>query len=49
MMIFICPVLFVGWKLVHKTKLRKATEADLKQDLAGIEEYTRNYVPIPPK
>ncbi|KAK7959036.1 uncharacterized protein PG986_003890 [Apiospora aurea] len=47
MMLFICPVLYVGWKLIHKTKFVKPHEADLLQDLAGIEEYTRNFVVVP--
>ncbi|KAI0123965.1 amino acid permease [Xylariales sp. AK1849] len=49
LMIFICPVLFIGWKLIHRTKVHKAAEADLQQDLAGIEEYTKNFVPKPAK
>ncbi|KAF2869802.1 amino acid permease/ SLC12A domain-containing protein [Massariosphaeria phaeospora] len=44
MMIFIFPVLYIGWKLVKKTKMKKAHEVDLYQDLEEIEEYTRNYV-----
>ncbi|KAK8063052.1 amino acid transporter [Apiospora hydei] len=47
MMLFICPVLYVSWKLIHKTKFVKPHEADLVQDLAGIEEYTRNFVVVP--
>ncbi|KAF3025944.1 hypothetical protein E8E14_014954 [Neopestalotiopsis sp. 37M] len=49
MMVFIFPVLFIGWKLVHKTRFYSPDEVDLQQDLAGIEEYTRNYVPRPAK
>ncbi|KAK9775617.1 putative Amino acid permease/ SLC12A domain-containing protein [Seiridium cardinale] len=49
MMIFIFPVLFIMWKLIHKTKFYSPREVDLKQDLASIEEYTRNYVPTPSK
>lgn len=49
MMVFIFPVLFIVWKLVHKTRFYKPEEVDLQQDLAGIEEYTRNYVPRPAK
>ncbi|KAF2272613.1 putative general amino acid permease [Westerdykella ornata] len=47
MMIFIFPVLYLGWKFVKKTKLRAPHEVDLYQDLEEIEEYTRNYVPTP--
>lgn len=46
MMIFIFPVLFVGWKLIKKTKYKKAHEIDLREDLEEIEEYTRNYVEV---
>jgi amino acid transporter len=28
-MVFLFPVLFVGWKLIKKTKIVKAHEADL--------------------
>ncbi|KAK6835970.1 hypothetical protein PG987_006465 [Apiospora arundinis] len=49
MMLFICPVLYVGWKIIHKTKLVKPEEADLVKDLAGIEEYTKNFVVAPAK
>ncbi|KAL5407428.1 hypothetical protein PMIN06_006632 [Paraphaeosphaeria minitans] len=46
MMIFIFPVMYVGWKLIHKTKYKKAHEVDLQEDLEEIEEYTRNYVEV---
>ncbi|KAK8054458.1 hypothetical protein PG994_009525 [Apiospora phragmitis] len=49
MMLFICPVLYIGWKLIHKTKFVNPHEADLLQDLAGIEEYTKNFVVVPAK
>lgn len=48
-MIGIFPILYVGWKVIHRTKLVKPVEADLKKDLDEIEEYTRNYVPTPPR
>jgi amino acid transporter len=44
MMVFLFPIMFVGWKLVKKTKIVKAHEADLVSDLAEIEEYHRNFV-----
>ncbi|KAI1869954.1 uncharacterized protein JN550_005544 [Neoarthrinium moseri] len=47
MMIFIFPVLFIIWKLIHRTKFHKPEEVDLKQDLAGIEEYHRTFVSQP--
>ncbi|KAF1816943.1 amino acid transporter [Eremomyces bilateralis CBS 781.70] len=48
-MIGVFPVLFIGWKLIKKTKWRKPDEVDLYEDLDEIEEYHRNFVPIPPK
>lgn len=49
MMLFICPVLYMGWKIIHRTKIVKPEEADLVKDLAGIEEYTKNFVVAPAK
>ncbi|CCC05041.1 hypothetical protein SMACR_07364 [Sordaria macrospora] len=46
-MIGVCPVLFVVWKLVKKTKFHKAEEIDLYKNLDEVEEYQANYVPIP--
>ncbi|KAF1970313.1 hypothetical protein BU23DRAFT_556976 [Bimuria novae-zelandiae CBS 107.79] len=43
MMIFTFPVLYLGWKLLKKTKVKKAHEVDLQEDLEEIEEYTRNF------
>lgn len=43
-MIMLFPVLFVGWKILKKTKFKRAHEIDLQQDLAEIEHYTNNYV-----
>ena len=48
-MIMIFPVLYIGWKLIHKTKIYKPEEVDLYKDLDVIEEYERNYVPQPAK
>ncbi|KAF2145617.1 uncharacterized protein K452DRAFT_295219 [Aplosporella prunicola CBS 121167] len=48
-MIGACPLLYIGWKLVHKTKFRSPMEVDLHQDLDEIEEYERNYIEMPPK
>lgn len=47
-MVFLFPILYVGWKFLHKTKIMKASEIDLRKDLDEIEEYERNYVPTPP-
>jgi len=49
LMIFICPVLFIVWKLVHKTRMYKPSEVDLYKDIPEIEEYHRTFVPSPPK
>lgn len=48
-MIGVFPVLFVGWKLLKKTKWYRPEEVDLIRDVAEIEEYTRNYIPRPPR
>lgn len=48
-MIGVFPILFVGWKLIKKTRWLKPEEVDLLRDVAEIEEYTRNYVPRPPR
>ncbi|ERF70679.1 hypothetical protein EPUS_02545 [Endocarpon pusillum Z07020] len=49
MMIFVFPILFVGWKLIKKSKWYKPGEADLYKDVDEIEEYQRTYVPTPPR
>ena len=49
MMIGVFPVLFLGWKLLKRTKWLKPHEVDLQKDLDEIEEYTRNFVERPPK
>lgn len=46
-MIGVCPVLFVVWKIVKKTKFHKAEEIDLHKNLDEVEEYQANYVPTP--
>ena len=48
-MIGLFPILYFGWKLVKRSKVRKAEEVDLKGEVGEIEEYTRNYVPTPPR
>jgi len=48
-MVGVFPILFVVWKLMKRTKWQKPTEVDLIRDLDEVEEYTRNYVPVPPK
>ncbi|GAB0135522.1 hypothetical protein EsDP_00003857 [Epichloe bromicola] len=46
-MIVMFPVLYVGYKVVHKTKMHEPDEVDLQKDLDVIEEYERNYTPRP--
>lgn len=48
-MIGVFPVLYFGWKIIHRTKVRKPEEVDLMTGLAEVEEYTRNYVHVPSK
>ena len=40
-------MLFVGWKILHKTKWIPSHEVDLVSGLAEIEEYHRNFVEKP--
>lgn len=44
-MIGVCPVLFVGWKILKRTKWHRLEDVDLFQNLEEIEEYQRTYVP----
>jgi amino acid transporter len=48
-MIGLFPILFFGWKLVHKSKWRSPESVDLRGEVEEIEEYQRNYVPTPPR
>lgn len=48
-MIGVFPILYVGWKLVHRTQIKKPEDVDVHQDAEEIDEYTRNFVPSPPK
>lgn len=48
-MIGVFPVLYFGWRILHKTKFLKPDEVDLVTGLAEIEAYTREYVSPPPK
>ena len=43
------PILYVGWKVIHKTRIHKPQDVDLRKDLDAIEDYERNFVPRPPK
>lgn len=48
-MIGICPILFVGWKLLKRTRFHRSDEIDLFKNLDEIEEYERSYVKSPPR
>lgn len=48
-MIGVCPVLFVGWKMVKRTKWHRLEDVDLLQNVDEIEEYQRTYVPSKPR
>ncbi|OQO02713.1 hypothetical protein B0A48_12242 [Cryoendolithus antarcticus] len=48
-MIALTPILFVVWKILKKTKIRKPHEVDLRGEVASIDEYTRLFVPKPPR
>ncbi|OAQ71578.1 general amino acid permease AGP2 [Purpureocillium lilacinum] len=40
-MVLVSPVLFVGWKLVHRTRLVRPAEADLVWEKPAIDAYER--------
>ncbi|KAL8898883.1 MAG: hypothetical protein Q9192_001863, partial [Flavoplaca navasiana] len=44
-MVGVFPVLYVGWKTTKRTSVIKLQDVDLQQDVAEIDEYTRNFVP----
>lgn len=48
-MIGVFPILFVFWKVLKRTKWLKPGEVDLLKDVEEIEEYTRNFVEVPPR
>lgn len=48
-MIFVFPVIYLGWKFLKRTKVVRPKEADLVDNLAEIEAYEDNYVPRPPR
>ncbi|KAI1206354.1 amino acid permease/ SLC12A domain-containing protein [Annulohypoxylon truncatum] len=48
-MIGVCPLLFIGWKVVHKTRFHRPYEVDLLRDVAAVEDYTTKFVPSPPR
>lgn len=48
-MIGVFPVVYFGWKIVHRTKFRGPEEVDLVSGVAEIEDYTRNYIEVKPR
>lgn len=48
-MVGLFPILFLGWKLVKRSKWRRPEEVDLKGEVEEVEAYTRDYVPTPPR
>ncbi|KAF7715852.1 Amino acid/polyamine transporter I [Penicillium ucsense] len=48
-MIGVFPILYFGWKFFHRTKFLTPEEVDLTSGVAEVEEYTKTYVPAPPK
>jgi amino acid transporter len=49
-MIGVFPVIFVGWKIIKKTKWLSPHDVVLRtSEVDEIEEYTRNYVERAPK
>lgn len=48
-MVGVFPLLYFGWKILKRTKIIKPENVDLRKDVEEIEEYTRNFVPSPPR
>lgn len=48
-MIAVCPILYVGYKIVKKTKILHPKEVDLRKNMDEIDEYERSYGPQPAK
>ncbi|GKZ24575.1 hypothetical protein AbraIFM66951_011449 [Aspergillus brasiliensis] len=46
-MIGVFPVIYVGWKLWHRTKFLDPTEVDIVTGVEEVDVYTRNYVEEP--
>ena len=48
-MIGVFPLIYLVWKLLKRTRFLHPLQVDLVKDVAEIDEYTRNYVPKPPR
>ena len=46
-MIAVFPILYIFWKFYRHTKVLKPEEVDLREGLEEIEDYQRNYTPVP--
>ncbi|KAG6041489.1 hypothetical protein E4U41_004066 [Claviceps citrina] len=46
-MLAVFPILYLGYKVVHKTKIHKAEEVDLHKELDVVNAYERTYIPQP--
>lgn len=48
-MIAVCPLLYLAWKVLKRSRFYKPEEVDLVKNLDEIEEYEANFVPRPAK
>lgn len=48
-MIAVCPLLFLAWKILKRSKFYKPEEVDLVKNLDEVEAYEANFVPRPAK
>lgn len=46
-MVLLAPILFFGWKIIHRTKIVKPTEADLVWDRPVIDAYEETFYSPP--
>lgn len=46
-MLILAPILFIGWKLIHRTKFIKSTEADLVWEAPVIDAYEASFLNPP--
>lgn len=46
-MVLLAPIMFFGWKLIHKTKFVGAHEADLVWDRPAIDAYEASFITPP--
>lgn len=42
-MVLLAPILYFGWKLIHKTKIVKPAEVDLIWEAPGIDAYEATF------